>query len=67
MRAARALLFGAWEGNWMAYNTAADVRFPGSDIAVGFFMYPNGESANGRLDSLDPANFAYQITSRKLA
>ncbi|QIL82741.1 transglutaminase domain-containing protein [Diaphorobacter sp. HDW4A] len=67
VRAARAMLFGAWEGNWMAYNTAADVRFPGSELTAGFFMYPNGESANGRLDSLDPAHFAYRITSRKLA
>lgn len=67
VRAARAMLFGAWEGNWMAYNTAADVRLPGSDKTLGFFMYPQGETAQGRLDSLDPAHFAYRITSRKLA
>src|SRR5690606_35031580 len=23
-------LYGAWEGNWMAYNTAHDVKLPGS-------------------------------------
>lgn len=67
VRAARAMLFGGWEGNWMAYNTAADVRLPGTDKAVGFFMYPHGETAQGRLDSLDPAHFAYRITSKKLA
>ncbi|MDR2332866.1 MAG: transglutaminase-like domain-containing protein [Burkholderiaceae bacterium] len=67
VRAAKALLFGAWEGNWMAYNTAADVRLPGSDRVEGFLMYPQGETANGRLDSLDPANFTYTIASRKLA
>ncbi|QNP47377.1 transglutaminase-like domain-containing protein [Diaphorobacter aerolatus] len=67
VRAARAMLFGAWEGNWMAYNTGADVRLPGSNRTEGFFMYPQGETANGRLDSLDPAHFAYTITSRKLA
>ena len=67
VRAARALLFGAWEGNWMAYNTGADVRLPGSNRTEGFLMYPQGETANGRVDSLDPANFAYTITSRKLA
>ena len=50
----------------MAYNTGADVRLPGSDLTVGFFMYPQGETANGRLDSLDPTNFAYSIHSRKL-
>ena len=50
----------------LAYNTGADVRLPGSDLTVGFFMYPQGETANGRLDSLDPTNFAYSIHSRKL-
>ena len=66
VRAAKAMLFGGWEGNWMAYNTGADVRLPGSDLTVGFFMYPQGETANGRLDSLDPTHFAYSIHSRKL-
>src|SRR5690606_3170594 len=28
--AARKALFGAWEGNWVAYNTAHDVALPGS-------------------------------------
>ncbi len=67
VRAARALLFGGWEGNWMAYNTAADVRLPGSDRSVGFLMYPQGQTAAGRLDSLDPTHFAYRITSQKRA
>ena len=67
VRAARAMLFGAWEGNWMAYNTGADVRLPGSSQTLGFFMYPQGVTAQGRLDSLDPAHFAYRIASRKLA
>lgn len=67
VRAARALLFGAWEGNWMAYNTAADVALPGLNQRLGFFMYPTGETAQGRLDSLDPAHFVYSITSKQLA
>lgn len=67
VRAARAMLFGGWEGNWMAYNTAADVKLPGADKTLGFFMYPTGETAQGRLDSLDPAHFSYNITSKKLA
>ena len=28
--AARKALFGAWEGNWVAFNTAHDVKLPGS-------------------------------------
>src|SRR5207253_1923708 len=34
-------LFGGWEGNWMAYNFAHDLKLPGKGIGqVGFFMYP---------------------------
>jgi hypothetical protein len=29
--------------------------------------YPQAETADGRLDSLDPGSFQYQITSRKQA
>lgn len=61
---ARARLFGSWEMNWMAYNFAHDVPLPGSNGApVGFLMYPQAETSDGRLDSLDPANFKYEITS----
>jgi hypothetical protein len=62
----RARLFGAWEMNWMAYNYAQDVVLPGaSGPPVHFFMYPQAETADGRMDSLDPSNFRYQITSRE--
>jgi transglutaminase-like putative cysteine protease len=64
---ARARLFGSWEMNWMAYNFAHDVALPGSSGApVPFFMYPQAETAEGRLDSLDPDSFRYEITSREL-
>jgi hypothetical protein len=29
-------------------------------------MYPQCETADGRLDSLDPEHFRYQITAREL-
>src|ERR1700682_5247967 len=64
VKKARARLFGSWEMNWMGYNFAHDVALPGSNGApVAFFMYPHAESADGRLDSLDPDNFKYEITS----
>ena len=64
---ARVRLFGSWEMNWMAYNFAHDVALPGSNGApVGFFMYPQAETTDGRLDSLDPDNFKYEITSREI-
>ena len=64
---ARARLFGSWEMNWMAYNFAHDVALPGSAGApVGFLMYPQAETAGGRLDSLDPDHFKYEITAREI-
>jgi hypothetical protein len=29
-------------------------------------MYPNGETSEGRLDSLNPASFRYEIHSREI-
>jgi transglutaminase-like putative cysteine protease len=68
VKRARARLFGSWEMNWMAYNFAHDVALPGSAGApIAFFMYPQAETAEGRLDCLDPDGFKYEITSRELA
>jgi transglutaminase-like putative cysteine protease len=60
-------LFGTWEGNWLAYNLAHDVALPGAKgPKIGFFMYPNGETANERLDSLDPDNFKYVMSAKEI-
>ena len=67
VKEARARLFGSWEMNWMAYNFAHDVALPGSTgNPIGFLMYPQAETADGRLDCLDPDNFKYEITSKEL-
>jgi transglutaminase-like putative cysteine protease len=64
---ARSRLFGSWEMNWMAYNFAHDVALPGSTgKPLGFLMYPQAETADGRLDSLDPDHFKYEITAREI-
>jgi transglutaminase-like putative cysteine protease len=64
---ARKMLFGGWEMNWLAYNYSHDVALPkAAKGKVGFLMYPQCETAEGRLDSLDPDNFKYQITSKEL-
>ena len=66
--AARKRLFGSWEMNWLAYNYAHDLTLPKSTRGkVAFFMYPQCETAEGRLDPLDPDNFRYQMTSREVA
>jgi transglutaminase-like putative cysteine protease len=68
VKKARARLFGSWEMNWMAYNFGHDVALPGSSgPTVGFLMYPQAETAEGRLDSLDPDNFRYEITSKEIS
>lgn len=65
--AARKALFGGWEGNWLAYNFAHDVALPGAKgPAVEFLMYPQAETASGRLDCLDPDTFKYTITAREV-
>jgi transglutaminase-like putative cysteine protease len=64
---ARGRLFGSWEMNWIAYNFAHDVRLPGSSRApIGFLMYPQAETADGRLDCLDPDDFQYEITAKEI-
>ncbi len=60
-------LFGGWEGNWMAYNTAHDVALPKSTgETLGFFMYPMAENAAGRFDPYAPDDFKYQITAKQV-
>ena len=66
VKKARARLFGSWEMNWMAYNYAHDVALPGSTRKIGFLMYPQAETADGPLDSLDPDTFRYGITSHEM-
>lgn len=67
VKKARTMLWGGWEGNWLAYNYAHDVRLPGSGRApLAFLMYPQAEGSQGRFDSLDPDNFKYRITSREI-
>ena len=65
--AARKRLFGSWEMNWLAYNYAHDLSLPNSSgPRIGFLMYPQSETAEGRLDPLDPDNFKYQITAKEI-
>ena len=68
VEAVRPKLFGGWEGNWLAYNTAHDVALPSATQGgrLAFFMYPQSETSQGRRDSLDPDTFKYTITSREI-
>jgi transglutaminase-like putative cysteine protease len=65
---ARDSLFGSWEMNWMAYNYAHDVELPGStNKPVVYFMYPQAETSEGRIDPFDPDNFKYEITVKEIS
>jgi hypothetical protein len=67
VRKAREMLFGYWEMNWLAYNYAHDVQLPGSrGPRLPYLMYPNGETAQGRLDQLEPDSFRYALTAREI-
>ncbi len=67
VKAVRAKLFGAWEMNWMAFNTANDIVLPrAKEPKRTFFMYPQAETAAGTVDSLDPDNFRYTITAKEI-
>jgi transglutaminase-like putative cysteine protease len=61
---ARQTLFGAWEGNYIAYNDGHDIALPGSSgPQLGFLMYPQAEVAAERRDSLAPDDFVYTISA----
>jgi transglutaminase-like putative cysteine protease len=63
----RRALFGGWEGNWMAYNNAADVTLPGATGGpLPFLMYPQAQSGAKRYDAYDPENFKYTISAREI-
>jgi transglutaminase-like putative cysteine protease len=63
----RRALFGGWEGNWMGYNFAHDVRLPGwPGGELGFLMYPQAHSGEEVRDALDPDAFSYTIRARAI-
>ena len=67
VKLARQRLFGAWEMNWMAFNTAGDTKLgPETARPLGHFMYPYAESAKGPLDYYDPQNFQYQMNAHEV-
>jgi len=64
--AARKRLFGSWEMNWMAYNTAHDIKLPGASGAkLPYLMYINAESGGEMRDQLDPPSVRYKITAKE--
>jgi transglutaminase-like putative cysteine protease len=67
--AARKRLFGSWEMNWLAYNTAHDVKLPNATKAPQkpFLMYINAEADGEMRDELEPDSVRYAISAREIA
>jgi transglutaminase-like putative cysteine protease len=66
VRSARSQLFGSWEMNWIGFNYAHDIVLAGAKRgSIPYFMYPQAETTNGRVDSLEPESFQYEITVRE--
>ena len=61
-------LFGSWEGNWVGWNTAHDLKLPhySHPQTLPFLMYPQGENASGRFDELAPDSFRYTIAAKEI-
>jgi len=62
----REKFFGGWEMNWLTFNHAEDLQFPAHSHRLPFFMYPHAEIDGVMLDSLDPGQFSYRITSGEM-
>jgi transglutaminase-like putative cysteine protease len=64
----RKKFFGTWEMNWVTFNHLQDIQLTPHSIAgkLPFFMFPHAEIDGQILDSLDPDNFTYKITSSLL-
>lgn len=60
-------LRGGWEGNWVGWNTAHDLKLPGAKAGLlHFLMYPIAETDEGRVDSYAPDAFRYSISSKEV-
>lgn len=64
MRSLRERLFGSWEMNWIAFNSARDFALvPAAREPLPYFLYPYAEIGEQVLDGRDPAAFRYRIRS----
>jgi transglutaminase-like putative cysteine protease len=64
--ALRERAFGGWEMNWVGYNSARDFRLPGSTDTAEFLMYPRADTDSGSRDALQPQQFQYAISARRI-
>ena len=62
--ALRERLFGYWEMNWVAFNSARDFELsPAAGQLLPYLMYPYSELGGERLDGRDPQDFRFGLFS----
>ena len=59
----RRRLFGFWEMNWVAFNSARDFVLPQAKNSINYFMYPIVEVDGETRDSYSPEACGYTIKS----
>lgn len=63
----RKLLFGFWEMNWVAFNSAQDVKLRGGNgQTLPFLALPQAETAAGGFDSSDTRHFRYSVNAKRI-
>ncbi len=64
----RKLLFGFWEKNWIAFNSAQDVRLQGATGAgaLPFLVLPQAEAGGIRFDSSDAERLSYTVNASRV-
>jgi transglutaminase-like putative cysteine protease len=58
--------FGNWEGNWVALNYFRDLKLPGQQKNLNYFMYPQLVSQANSPDGMDPQEVKYTISSQRV-
>lgn len=59
-------LFGYWEPNWLAYNSARDFQLtPSTGVTENYLMYPIALSLDERKNPYSPHDFTYEIVSEE--
>ncbi len=65
--AARTTLFGAWEGNWIAYNMGTNILLPQSDgITTPYLFQPIVQLAAQVIDASQADGFSFKLTAKEL-
>lgn len=60
----RKVLFGSWEGNWIAFNSGRDFYLYDKKNKINYLMYPQLVSNSYKPDGMDPLEVQYHFVSK---